>query len=210
MPHAFSRVRHSLLRTTRQELGEGRSLRDMTMVDVTLPDGDVVAVRTPARPPKPKIHSVRRRELAAMWLESVSQHPSPERIEALAPFVGRYRQGSPMHRIASVLVGQNELPTADRVEEIFLVKLAQRRRNERRAAALTQNPQVILAAITTHWDEHGNGPSWRQLADLLGIDVHVLNELLTELRKRQLVDFTSTPGSLRANPGVGTETPTET
>lgn len=170
----------------------------MTTVDVTLADGDVVTVRVPVRPPKPRIHWIRRRELAAMWLESMSQSPSPERVEALAPFVGRYRTGSPMHRIASGLVAQNELPTAELVEEIFLIKLAQKRRQELRAEALVQDPQAALAAITEHWSEHGRGPKWRDLADTLGINLHALEPVLKELKKRQIVHFTTEPGSLRA------------
>lgn len=167
------------------------------MVEVTLPDGDVVAVSAPRLPPQPKIRSERRRELAAMWLESMSQPANAERIEALAPFVGRYRKGSPMHRIASHLVAQNQLPTADHVEELFLIRRALHERNRHRAETAVTDPRQVLTAIDAHWDAHGQGPPWRELAEHLGIDTYALEALLLDLARRKLVRFTRAPGSLR-------------
>ncbi|MDN5715637.1 MAG: hypothetical protein L0G89_00225 [Janibacter sp.] len=170
----------------------------MKMVDVTLPDGDVVAVSAPARPPKPKIRSDRRRELAAMWLESLSQPATQERIEALAPFVGRYRKGSHMHRIASHLVSQNQLPTADRVEELFLIRRAtQERKRQQRVETVITDPGQVLTAIDTHWEIHGQGPPWRKLAESLGVNTYALEALLLELSRKKLVRYTRAPGSLR-------------
>lgn len=185
----------------------------MKVVDVTPPDGDVVAVSAADRPPKSKIRADRRRELAAMWLESLSQTATTARIEALVPFVGRYRKGSPMHRIASHLVAQNRLPTADRVEGLFLIGRGEQERNRQRAKTMVTNPGQVLTAVDAYWEAHGRGPPWRHLVDHLGIDTYALEALLVELSQRKLMRFTQAPGSLctfaapHSPPSGGTKLP---
>lgn len=72
----------------------------MAMVEVRLTDGSVVQVPSPRVPPVPSIGAPRRKEIARQWLVSLSQAPSPQRVHALAPLVGRFHPKSPLGRIA--------------------------------------------------------------------------------------------------------------
>ena len=100
----------------------------MTMVEVRLRDGSAVAVSYPRVPPAPSIGPQRREEIAREWLVSLSQAPSPERVEALAPWVGRFAPQSPLGKIASQFVSGNRVPVHEDVIAEYLHRQAVSRR----------------------------------------------------------------------------------
>lgn len=176
---------------TRRRFDEG-----MALVEVTLADGSTVQVSYPRVPPAPRIRADRREELARQWLVSLSQAPTPERVQALAPLVGQFASQSPLGRIASQFVSSNRVPVMEDVIAVYL-----RRRAARPAvppaAVPSDTTERLLGLIDAHWASHGQGPSWSHLGREVGLDRHAVMRVLRELRSTGAVTFTSTPGSLR-------------
>lgn len=172
------------------------------MVQVRLQDGSVTQVPYPRVPPAPVIKPEDREELARQWLVSLSQAPSPERIQALGPLVGRFSPRSPLGRIASQFVAANRLPVHHDVIEVYLQREATRRRRMRPTPDAADAKARMLELIDEHWATHGQGPAWSQLGKHTGLDRHGVAVVLRELRTVGAVTFTCAPGSLRrATPG---------
>lgn len=167
------------------------------MVEVTLADGSVTQVPYPRVPPVPGIGSRRRHEMAREWLMSLSQAPTAERIEALAPLVGRFSPHSPLGRIASQFVAGNRLPVCADVVAAYLHRQAIRRRRMPPAPIPPGTQARVLELIDEHWADHGQGPTWSQLGTQAGLDRHDVAFVLRELNKVGAVHFTAAPGSLR-------------
>lgn len=85
-------------------------------------------VAYPRVPPARSIGPGRRQEMAREWLVSLSQAPSQERIEALAPLVGRFSPHSSLGRIASQFVAANRLPVHEDVITAYLPRSPRTRR----------------------------------------------------------------------------------
>lgn len=142
---------------------------------------------------------------AAEWLESLSQTPTPQRINDLAPYVGRFTRGSRLGMIADQIVGQNQLPTWPNIRKIERERSARRdRRSERLARQVSEaralEPRLdplILAEIDRHWAEHGHGPTWSRLGRLFGLNRWGVGAVIRELADRRLVYFTEEAGSLQ-------------
>lgn len=131
----------------------------------------------------------------------VSQEPSPERVEALAPLAGRFPPKSPLGRIASQFVAANRLPLTEDVITAYLYQQATRRR---RVAALGPISQAarerVLELIDEHWAEHDQGPTWSQLGKQTNLDRDAVAVVPRELKNAGAVTFTTAPGSLRRTP----------
>lgn len=169
----------------------------MAMVEVRLGDGSVVRVPYPRVPPAPSIGPGDREEMARQWLVSLSQAPSADRVEALAPLVGRFSARSPLGRIASQFVAANRLPVHQDVITAYLQREATRRRRVPPAPICPDATAQVLELIDEHWATHGQGPTWSKLGKQAGLDRHSVAVLLRELNKAGAVTFTSDPGSLR-------------
>lgn len=170
----------------------------MAMVDVTLPDGTVVTVPYPWVPPAPAIGNRRRKELARHWLISLSQAPSPERIEALAPLVGQFNPRSPLGKMASQFVSKNRLPVIEDVITAHLHRQAVRRRPVIAAATMSPASKArLLEVIDEHWAQHGQGPAWSQLSKEVGLDRQQVAVVLRTLERDGAVTYTGDTGSLR-------------
>lgn len=171
----------------------------MAMVQVRLQDGSVTQVSYPRVPPTPSISPGRREKIARQWLVSLSQAPSTERVEALAPLVGRFSPHSPLGRIASQFVAANRLPVHQDVIAAYLHRQAIAI-GRRRVPPVPIPPDAqarVLELIDAHWATHGQGPAWSQLGKQADLDRHGVALVLNGLRKAGLVTFTSAPGSVR-------------
>lgn len=172
----------------------------VALVEVTLADGSVTQVPYPRVPPEPGIGSRRRHTMAREWLVSLSQAPTAERVQALAPLVGRFSPRSPLGRIASQLVAANQLPVCEDVVAVYLHRQAIQSRRMPPAPPAPIGPDTrarVLELIDEHWSGHGQGPTWSQLGAQVGLDRHEVAHLLRELNKAGAVTFTPAPGSLR-------------
>lgn len=174
----------------------------MAVVEVRLADGSVVRVACPRVPPAASIGPGRRQEMAREWLVSLSQAPSQERVEALAPLVGRFSPHSSLGRIASQFVAANRLPVYEDVITAYLHRQATRRRRVPPAPVSPDAAARVLELIDEHWASHDLGPTWSQLGKQAGLDRHSVAMLLRQLSRAGAVTFTSVPGSLhRTGPG---------
>ena len=172
------------------------------MAEVTLDDGSVIQVPHPRLPPEPSIQPRRREELARKWLVSLSQAPSPERIAALAPLVGRFRPHSPLGKIASHFVAGGRLPAPDDVVAAYLHQQATRTPRATPAPVPPGAEIAVVELIDEHWAQHGHGPAWSYLGKQAGLDRPQVQALLREMKKAGTVTFTSAPGSLRRTPST--------
>lgn len=168
----------------------------MAMVEVRLQDGSAVSVSYPRVPPAPNIGPQRREDIAREWLVSLSQAPSPERVEALAPWVGRFAPQSPLGKIASQFVSGNRVPVHEDVIAEYLRRQAVRRRVSNGPIAPDSAAQV-LEVIDQQWAQHGRGPAWSQLGKRVGLDRRGVAVVLRDLKKTGAITFTDAPGSLR-------------
>ncbi len=176
----------------------------MAMVDVRLQDGSVTQVPYPRVPPAPSISPGDREEMARQWLVLLSQAPSSERVEALAPLVGRFSPHSPLGRIASQFVAANRLPVHQDVIEAYLHRqaVAAGRRRVPPGPILPGAQARVLDLIDEHWAIHGCGPSWSQLGKQVDLDRLGVALVLRELSKAGVVTYTSAPGSVRRTPSA--------
>ncbi len=176
----------------------------MEEVEVTLADGTHVMVPCPRVPPKPHISRKDRQEMARQWLRQLSQSATDERVNELAPFVGRFHAKTGFGRIASQLVAQNRLPTRRAVVYTYLQKRAQDVRTREEAAAradeFLHNSETaeaqILELIDHHWDMHGSGPTWGLVGLTVGLDRTATSVMLERLRSAGLVAYSQEQGSL--------------
>ncbi len=171
------------------------------MVQVRLADGSVVQVPSPRVPSAPSIGAARREQIARQWLVSLSQAPSPQRVQALAPLVGRFHPQSPLGKIASQFVAANRLPVTEDLVAEYLYRQATRRHHLAALVPIAQaSRERVLALIDEHWAEHGQGPTWSQLGKQTNLDRDAVAVVLRELKNAGAVTFTFAPGSLRRTP----------
>lgn len=170
----------------------------MRMVEVTLEDGSVIPVRYPRVPPAPRIGARRRRQIAHEWLVSLSQAPTRERVDELAPLAGRFPPRTPLGRIASQFVAAGRPPVEDDVIAAYLHRQAIRRHRQLPATPVDDRLQArLLELIDQHWADHGCGPAWSWLGAQVGLDRHAAAAAIRGLGNAKLVIFTRRPGSLR-------------
>jgi len=106
----------------------------------------------------------RRRELTALWLERLSQSPTPERVEALAPYIDLFLLDRRARRLADELVAHNVVPTRRAVERLWAEKTAGW------PAPLSDEELQALGPSAAEWVRqyratHREGPTWRELGE---------------------------------------------
>lgn len=161
----------------------------------------------PNTPPKPIIGRRKRAYLAAQWLRRMHQNDTPERIESLAPFVGRFHPRSRMGQAADSLVSNGQLPTRQAVEDEYLRRRQnpnyqqRRRRNtttDGTAALLSDNaPARALTFIDDVNTTTGHGPTWNDLRRHMNWDRSSTTGAIHLLARRGQISFTKSQGSLK-------------
>lgn len=148
----------------------------------------------------------------AQWLESLSQAPTPQRIEDLTPHVGRFSKGSRLAAIADQCVQQNRLPTWPNIRAVEEERASHRAArsghiNQLIAEARNADPDLdsrILAEIDRHWALHGRGPTWGDLGRACGVSRQVVNAVIRDLANQShQVTYTEATGSLRRTQSMG-------
>lgn len=161
------------------------------------PNEQVAAPATPPAPrhhwTNPKLTPQQRIDGARDWLIRCQQEPTPTRMEQLAAYVGLYRPGSDKARIADTLVRRGQDPSTTAVNAI----LTRQRRNPRRPPISPADADLVIDWISSYWDDHGQGPLWRELATHFDWNRDHTSVVLWWLRHRRRVWFTSAARSLK-------------
>lgn len=161
-----------------------------------------------------RLSTAQRHDQARAWLQHVGRQVTPQAVQELAPWMGRYEPGTGYEKAAIELVARGEIPTHSKVGT--LAKQRAQIRIERRARRRTvigveeldldqEHLQRLLDFITVHWAEHGTGPGWAQVREHMGWTKGQIEGTLTRLRSQGVLHFTGGVGSLRVTtPGPAT------
>lgn len=162
--------------------------------------------------PGPIADEDRARRHATGWLRRLHQNPTPERVDALAPYTAQ-RWDRQRSTAADYLVAHRELPTAEALSTYLREREATRAARDRRAnhdvsehsARILTNgghlPDDIaeraLTFVQQIRDATGSGPTWRELGNVLGYSRADANIAITDLHRTGALASTRQPRSLR-------------
>ncbi|MEP9385557.1 hypothetical protein [Nocardioides sp. KR10-350] len=161
------------------------------------------------RRPRPKVDDGRVEEL--LRAAGFNKEITPEVLEAHRRFATHAgKPGLPRWKAAVALLnsaqGRGEVP---HVREIYAEEKRRREARRARAAQLRRQAEDLAdqhaAAAREHvarvWADTGEGPTWRELAEALGVRGPLASALVDVLHRRRVLTSSEEPRSLAVAPG---------